>query len=142
MLQIDPKMQPISSASRIGKQQNKDKAKFVTGKKAHAISHNEGTAPVANISDMLFLQEIDQLEQDTKNLEEFAKKAFKVLNDLQLDLLQGRISADRITKLREVLKNSQFIISTPQLAEIANQINIRLEVEVAKIEVSTSNTNH
>ncbi len=138
MLQIDPKMQPISSASRVGKQQNKEKTKFVTGKKTREISHNEGTSAVANISDMLFLQEIDQFEQDTKNLEEFAKKAFKVLNDLQLDLLQGRISADRIVKLREVLKNSQFIISTPQLAEIANQINIRLEVEVAKIEVATS----
>lgn len=138
MLQIDPKMQPISSASRVGKQQNKEKTKFVTGKKTREISHNEGTSAVANISDMLFLQEIDQFEQDTKNLEEFAKKAFKVLNDLQLDLLQGRISADRVVKLREVLKNSQFIISTPQLAEIANQINIRLEVEMAKIEVATS----
>ncbi len=137
MLQIDPKMQPLSSASRVGKQQNKEKTKFVTGKKAHEVSHNEGTSAVANISDMLFLQEIDQLEQDTKNLEEYAKKAFKVLNDLQLDLLQGKISTDRIIKLREVLKNSQFIISTPQLAEIANQINIRLEVEVAKIEVAT-----
>lgn len=137
MLQIDPKMQPISSSSRVGKQQNKEKAKFVTGKKTREISHNEGTSAVANISDMLFLQEIDQFEQDTKNLEEFAKKAFKVLNDLQLDLLQGQISADRIVKLREVLKNSQFIISTPQLAEIAKQINIRLEVEVAKIEVAT-----
>lgn len=137
MLQIDPKMQPISSASRVSKQQNKEKTKFVTGKKTREISHNEGTSAVANISDMLFLQEIDQLEQDTKNLEEYAKKAFKVLNDLQLDLLQGKISTDRIVKLREVLKNSQFIISTPQLAEIANQINIRLEVEVAKIEVAT-----
>ena len=85
---------------------------------------------------MLFLQEIDQFTHDKQNLEEFAKKAFKILKDLQLDLLDGKLSSRRLHNLKDKLNSSKFIVNSPGLADLVQQIALRVEVEIAKIEIN------
>lgn len=137
MLSIDPKMQGVSSTNKLGRLSKKEKdIKFNTSKKTQESSHSETSSAVADIGGMIFLQEIDQFAQDKQNIEEFAKKAFKILKDLQLDLLEGKLSDRRLHNLKDTINNSKFIISSPALADLAKQIALRVEVEIAKIEVN------
>ena len=137
MLSIDPKMQGVSSTNKLGRLSKKEKdVKFNTSKKTQESSHNEASSAVADIGGMLFLQEIDQFTHDKQNLEEFAKKAFRILKDLQLDLLEGKISSRRLHNLKDTINSSKFIVNSPGLADLAKQIALRVEVEIAKIEIN------
>lgn len=137
MISIDPKAQGITGASKLKKssRKNQDKnVKFTPGKKAQGAGSGESAAGVADIGGMLFLQEIDQYAEDQQNLEEFSKKAFKTLKDLQMDLLHGRIESRHLHNLKDALSSNQFVINTPELAAISEAIKLRVEVEIAKIE--------
>ena len=117
MISIDPKTQGITGASKLKKSLRKDQdkdIKFTPGRKMQGASSGESSVGVADIGGMLFLQEIDQYAEDQQNLEEFSKKAFKTLKD--------------------ALFSNQFVINTPELVAISEEIKLRVEVEIAKIE--------
>jgi hypothetical protein len=137
MISIDPKMQAISSSTKLGRTSKKEKdIKFNTGKKTQGATHSEAASGVVDVGGILFLQEIDQFTEDRGNLEEFAKKAFKILRDLQLDLLEGKISGRRLHNLKDTINSSKLNIASPELSDFARQIALRIEVEIAKIEVN------
>jgi hypothetical protein len=139
MISIDPKTQGITGATKFKKSSNrKDNIKFAPNQKTQESSSGEATASIADIGGLLFLQEVDQRSQDQQNLEEFSKKAFETLKYLQIDLLQGNIKANHLHNLKDTLQDSKFIIETPELANLSEEIQLRLEVEIAKIEANQS----
>ena len=140
MISIDPKTQGIAGTTKPKKSSNKkENVKFSASQKTGESNSSEVTSNVADIGGMLFLQEVDQRAEDQQNLEEFSKKAFDTLKHLQMDLLHGNIKGRHLHNLKDALKGSKFIIETPELAELAEEIDLRLQVEIAKIEV---NQNH
>jgi len=142
MISIDPKIQGVSSASKLKKLSKKDQDKtirFSAEKKTQSASSGESSTGVADISGMLFLQEIDQYAEDRQNLEEFSKKAFNTLKNLQLDLLYGKIESRHLHNLKDALTSNKFVLNTPELAAISEEMKLRIEVEVAKIEAHKSN---
>lgn len=137
MISIDPKTQGIADTTKLKKSSNKkENIKFSASQKTQEGSSGEATSNVADIGGMLFLQEVDQRAEDQQNLEEFSKQAFDTLKHLQIDLLQGNIKGRHLHNLKDALKGSKFIIETPELAELAEEIDLRLQVEIAKIEVN------
>ena len=137
MINIDPKIRGASSSSKLKKLSKKDQdksIKFSTEKKTQGASSGEASANVTDITGMLFLQEIDQYAEDQKNLEEFSKKAFNNLKNLQMDLLEGKIENRHLHNLKDVLTSNKFVLNTPKLAAISDEIKLRIEVEVAKIQ--------
>ena len=136
MISIDPKTQGIAGTTKIKKSSSKKNVKFSASKKTQESSSGEATSNVADIGGMLFLQEVDQHAEDQQNLEEFSKKAFDTLKHLQMDLLHGNIKGRHLHNLKDALKGSKFIIETPELAELAEEIDLRLQVEIAKIEIN------
>tara|TARA_B110000503_G_scaffold60552_1_gene96151 strand:+ start:4534 stop:4959 length:426 start_codon:yes stop_codon:yes gene_type:complete len=137
MINIDPKIRGASSSSKLKKLSKKDQdksIKFSTEKKTQGASSGEASANVTDITGMLFLQEIDQYAEDQKNLEEFSKKAFNNLKNLQMDLLEGKIESRHLHNLKDVLTSNKFVLNTPKLAAISDEIKLRIEVEVAKIQ--------
>ncbi|PCJ27153.1 MAG: hypothetical protein COA94_04355 [Rickettsiales bacterium] len=141
MITIDHKTQAMASASKLKKGAKSDKNRktaFAPSKQTHEASSNESFAGVADVGGMLFLQEFDQYAQDKQNLEEFGNKALKTLKELQLEILSGRINGAQLHSLKKEMDSNKFIISTPELAILADEIKIRIEVEIAKIEVNRS----
>lgn len=136
MITVDPKILNITEVGKVGKNfKNTKKIKF-NGKKTGEIHHGEVATNVADIGSMLFLQEIDETAQDRQNLEEFAEKAFKELRHLQLDLLQGKISERSLLNLQNVLSSKMHKIKSSELASLAEDIKLRIAVEIAKIEIN------
>ena len=137
MISIDPKTQGITNTSKLKKtSKNKNEVKFSTAYKSEETKVNDAASNVADIGGMLFLQEIDQKAEEQENLENFGKKAFRTLKNLQMDLLQGSIHPKHLDSLNEALQSSKFIIETPELKDISEQIQLRLEVEIAKLKQS------
>ena len=136
MISIDPKTQGIAGTTKLKKSTNKKNVKFSSSQKTQEGSSGEAANNVADIGGMLFLQEVDQRAEDQQNLEEFSKKAFDTLKHLQMDLLHGNIKGRHLHNLKDALKESKFIIETPELAELAEEIDLRLQVEIAKIEIN------
>lgn len=136
---IDPSSQNIAASGALKKlnsKNNDDKEKFSTKAKKSEKTEHAGTEEIKNVAPMLFLQEIDEYAQELKNLDVFASVAFKQLKELQLDLLHGNISEKNLLNLRSSLNHAQDKFFTKDLKDLANQIMIRVEVEIAKIEMA------
>ncbi len=137
MISIDPKTQGITGTTKLKKSSSKKgNVKFAPTNKTQESASGESASGVADIGGMLFLQEVDQRAEDQQNLEEFSKRAFDTLKHLQIDLLHGNIKSRHLHNLKDALQGSKFIIETPELAELSEEIQLRLEVEIAKIEVN------
>ena len=86
---------------------------------------------------MLFLQEIDEYANDLQNLDNFADQAFICLKDLQLSLIQNTLSKRHLHNLQDSIQNAKNKFNTPELEQLAKEIQTRVEVEIAKMEVSS-----
>lgn len=144
MLVFDPKTKGISPSGGVKKSLKKDKserAKFSATKKTAKAGPGKDTAEVANVGQMLFLQEVDDRQQDQDSLEEFAQKAFKQLKELQIAIMQDKVSEKNLYNLQYVLANNDHKFITPELKNLSNEIATRIAVEIAKIEVAMENNN-
>lgn len=140
MILFDPKAKTTSGAE--AKKLNKKSrasanTKFSTSNNVSEAQPSHDLNEIADVAPMLFLQEINERKQDQEELEDFAKKAFKGLKELQLAVLNGQLDEQNLLNLQYALqKNHQFV--TPELKELAEQIEIRIAVEIAKLERSRS----
>ena len=55
------------------------------------------------------------------------------MNDLQLALLTGRLSLDRLERLHALLAEKADISEDPRLAGVIEEIELRAAVELAKL---------
>lgn len=139
MIIIDPKIQTITTTSKLAKASKKElsnRIKFKTNNKAKEISSSEESRDIANIAPMFFLQEIDQYSEDLENLKEFSKKSLKCLKELQFALLGSEINHRQLHNLKDVIENNSARFTTPELSSLAEEIKLRIAVEIAKIESS------
>lgn len=138
MILFDPKAKGVSNAGTKklnNKTQTARSAKFSASKTLPETSSNCDISEVADVAPMLFLQEVDERQHDQQELEEFAEKAFKGLKDLQLALLNNQLNERHLLNLQHALQKKHKFI-TPELKALAEEIEIRIEVEIAKLESS------
>lgn len=137
MLSFDPKNKAVSSSS-LKKTANKgrsSKSEFMKGVKPKEVSISD-VQDIANITPMVFLQEIDVYQDDKDNLADFSKNALKQLKQLQLSLADGQINENILHNLRNTLNSNKHKFSIPEIKNLMEEIETRICVEIAKIEVS------
>lgn len=137
MLVFDPKskgINPTGGIKKTSKKEKMEKTKFVTGKKTGKSSSGKEASEVADVGQMLFLQEVDEFQQDQESLEEFAKQAFKELKELQLSIMQGKVRKKNLYSLQHVLAGNDHKFITPEIKQLSDEIEIRVAVEIAKLE--------
>lgn len=142
MISLDAASKGISGTSRTSKSSTKEetkKVRFLAGGKAKETSSGEESREIADIAPMLFLQEVNEYDTEREDLEEFGKKALSCLRDLQLALMRGELKERHLYNIKDTLKNNISKFNTPELADIAEEIAIRMEVEIAKIEMNKKN---
>jgi hypothetical protein len=141
MITIDPKSQILVANSKPAKSSRKEansKIKFATNSKAKEAFKNKESNEVVDISPMLFLQEIDEHQEDIVTLKEFSKKALKCLKNLQIALLNNQINSNQLHNLKDVIQNNNSKFYILELSNLADEIKLRIEVEIAKIESSVN----
>ncbi len=108
---------------------------FVLPDAASAQETRAATAPkaAANIDALLALQGIeeDPIERRKRSVAR-GRTALDVLDDLKLGLLSGNFDASTVVRLRDAAANLKSSSGEPGLDAVLAEIELRVEVELAK----------
>ena len=120
---------PASQARRTGS------GTFVLPDTASAQETRAAAAPkaAANIDALLALQGIeeDPVERRKRSVAR-GKPALDVLDDLKMGLLSGNLDASTVMRLRDAAANLKSSSGDPGLDSVLSEIELRVEVELAK----------
>jgi hypothetical protein len=89
--------------------------------------------PAANLDALLALQGIeeDPVERRRRSVQR-GKGALDVLDDLKIGLLSGNFDASTVSRLRDAAANLKSTSGDPGLDAVLSEIELRVEVELAK----------
>ena len=95
----------------------------------------EGTAPVGGVESILAVQEVPDATDGRSRglLKQYGDDLLDRLDEFRLAILTGTISKDRLTELAKKLRQKRQDSDDPRLNEIIDEIELRAEVEVAKL---------
>jgi hypothetical protein len=85
-----------------------------------------------NIDALLALQGIDDPLERRRRSVQRGKGALDVLDDLKLGLLSGNLDRSTVSRLREAAANLKSSSGDPGLDAVLSEIELRVEVELAK----------
>jgi hypothetical protein len=102
-----------------------------------ATTTAETRAPVApkaaaNIDALLAMQGIEDPTERRKRSVQRGKGALDVLDDLKIGLLSGNFDASTVNRLRDAAANLKSSSGDPGLDTVLSEIELRVEVELAK----------
>jgi hypothetical protein len=102
-----------------------------------AASTSETRAAVApkasaNIDALLAMQGIEDPVEKRKRSVQRGKGALDVLDDLKIGLLSGNFDASTVSRLRDAAANLKSSSGDPGLDAVLSEIELRVEVELAK----------
>jgi len=102
-----------------------------------AAATAETRAPVApkaaaNIDALLAMQGIEDPTERRKRSVQRGKGALDVLDDLKIGLLSGNFDASTVNRLRDAAANLKSSSGDPGLDAVLSEIELRVEVELAK----------
>jgi hypothetical protein len=86
----------------------------------------------ANIDALLAMQGIEDPVERRKRSVQRGKGALDVLDDLKIGLLSGNFDASTVTRLRTAAANLKSTSGDPGLDAVLSEIELRVEVELAK----------
>ncbi len=92
------------------------------------------TAPKAagNIDALLALQGVEDPVERRKRLVARGRGALDVLDDLKIGLLSGNLQVSTVSRLRDAAANLKSTSGDPGLDAVLSEIELRVEVELAK----------
>jgi len=99
-----------------------------------ALETRGATAPKAagNIDALLALQGIEDPVERRKRSVARGRGALDVLDDLKIGLLSGNFDASTVTRLRDAAASLKSASGDPGLDAVLSEIELRVEVELAK----------
>jgi hypothetical protein len=93
-------------------------------------------APVAALDAMLTIQAVDEQAGGRQNRQRAYQRGSTLierLEEIRHGLLMGAIPADRLQRLAQTLRAEKLMVLDPKLAEVMAEIELRCEVELAKL---------
>lgn len=95
-----------------------------------------GISSSASLGNLLALQEISEEERKRERLVKQGKTMLETLEKLRQQLLIGAIPAHTLSELAATLATQRETIADPRLMELMDDIELRVAVELAKLEMS------
>jgi len=89
-------------------------------------------APVAGLDALLALQDVGE-EDAREQAKQHGERILQRLDELKLDLLEGRLSADTVEQLAGEVDRARAETDDPKLNEVLDEIDLRANVELAKL---------
>ncbi len=94
-----------------------------------------GSGPVGPINAFLSIQEVDDpLSGGRKRAAKRAEDILDELDALRDGLLAGTLSRDSIIRLAGLVRTRRPEVTSPELIEVLDEIELRAEVELAKLD--------
>jgi hypothetical protein len=135
----------IQGASKSKRSSKKDSiTKYFTS--VHNIppeaSDVDSVSSLSLINPFLFLQEMDEYGEEKAKLKEAGDKILSSLNDLRFSLIKGELKESQIINIQSILTENLQQFKFPELQSVIDDIALRCEVELAKIEISKKKSLH
>ncbi len=94
-----------------------------------------GASAVFSVGSILAIQETpDATDENAKNrLRRFGNDVLDHLDDLRIGILEGTVSKERLTDLARMLREKREQMDDPLLNSVIDEIELRAEVEIAKL---------
>lgn len=92
-----------------------------------------GSAPVSALDALLAVQEVNPDGRKPRRAVLRGKALLDSLDTIRDALLSGTLSADRLGALRDLVAADRESVEDPQLSELLDEIDLRAQVELAKL---------
>lgn len=106
---------------------------------AGAAHETSAASSPANIAPFLALQEVDERGSRRKRAIQYGQDRLQTLDRLRQALLMGSIPQELLQSLAGKLASERAETDDPRLIEILSEIELRVAVELAKLEVALGN---
>ena len=101
---------------------------------ATGVTAAGGVSRVSSLDALMALQEVGGPLERRRRAMGRAGKILDALDDLKLDLLDGRLSPDALEALTRSVREQRSLTDDPQLEGLLDEIETRAAVELAKLE--------
>jgi len=94
------------------------------------------SAGLSGVMGVLAIQEVDEVDDAAKRASRGKRRALEMLDkldEIRMGLLSGELTADRVMELARTVQARRVEIDDPKLAEILDEIDLRAQVELAKL---------
>ncbi len=136
----------VNSSKNVGSNAGTKKAKKGTsGSKFNPIENEEAgaattvnhTAPLSDLDALLALQSVEAVDprEQRKKVVFHADQMLGELEKLKIAILSGQHTKDHLLKLKNLIDHRPEYAEDSGLLDLLNQINLRVEVELAKFNV-------
>ena len=119
----------------------KNSAKKNTGDALFEITTAEDVAQSVEVhasriagGSLWMLQEIDGYSEDQKKMKDTGDMLLKELGDIRMGLISGQLGEGNLRNLKNSLEKSNIFLQFPTLQGVIDDIRLRVEVEIAKLE--------
>lgn len=85
---------------------------------------------------ILALQGVEPDEGQQRRARRHGEHILEALDKLRQDILLGAVSEQTMTRLTDLVRQSREEVADPQLREILDDIDLRAQVELAKLEMA------
>jgi hypothetical protein len=129
-----------------GRRTDKSRRRTVgTGRDGRFADHLQGAAPEAGVGidrtmvfavgSVLPAQEASSAtdEPNRARARRYGEDILDRLDELHLAILTGAVPADRLVRLAQMLRAKHGLVDDPRLQSIIEEIELRAEVEIAKL---------
>ena len=89
---------------------------------------------VSSVAALMALQGVDDVTEKKKRVARRGRQLLEGLDRLKIDILEGRDPLDTLSDLRTALQSAREDSGETQLESLIDQIELRVEVELAKRE--------
>lgn len=97
-----------------------------------------GGMPINTVGALLGLQEVEDPMTRRRRATRRASALLDSLEDIRLGLLQGGLPRGDVERLGRLVADARADVDDPELANLLDEIDLRAQVELAKLEVAAS----
>jgi hypothetical protein len=101
---------------------------------AKAAAAAAGLAPLASLGAVLAIQAVDDPLAGRRRARERGERLLDTLEEVRIALLDGRLPADKLEALRQLVTARRDGADDPALRAVLDEIELRAAVELAKLE--------
>lgn len=98
-----------------------------------------GGNPISSVDALLAAQSVDATgEEGRRQAKQRGEDILNRLDDLRHGLLAGTLSRTQLFSLRTLVRSRRSTVMDPKLSELLDEIELRAEVEIAKLSAADS----
>lgn len=126
----------VSRQPAVGRKRTKrtgDRFTISAGAETHATAPAAPAGPLTAVDSLLVLQEVDRRNGSRARIVKQGHDILDRLDEIRHALLMGTISRQRLETIAQLVRTQRELVDDPALAQIMDDIELRAEVELAKL---------